>query len=191
MAKLPAFRFHNDEVVVPSAKERIAEALADVRAGLEHVDDRRVWNGYPDGWPENKDEDEPSAPVGLFLSLERCTRGAPTWQMAMAIEVAFNLGKRAEGGRIDPKLQAKLDAHVDARRRGQEGATAARNRWQDKAKPIWQENRGQYPEGHPRRLTQGTVAEDIEKIAGAPSHDRIVKWISKWDREVRSEVDAG
>jgi hypothetical protein len=78
--------------------EQIADALAEVRAGLEHIADRRVWGGYPDGWPDNDDEDEPGVPIGLVLNLERMTRGNPTWQMAWAIEVAFALGKVTQAG---------------------------------------------------------------------------------------------
>src|SRR5271155_704395 len=100
-------------------EERIADALAEVRAGLEHIKDPRVWGGYPDGCPDNaNDEEEPGALIGLVLNLERCTRGDSTWQMAMAIEIAFSLGKIAAGGKANPGLLAKFSALEDAWRRG-------------------------------------------------------------------------
>ena len=79
-------------------QEQIADALAEIRAGLKNIKDPRVWGGYPDGWPDNEDEDEPGASIGLVLNLERCTRGSPTWQMAWAIELAFALGKVTQVG---------------------------------------------------------------------------------------------
>ncbi len=96
MAKLK-FRVQDGEFVIPTDAERMADALAEVRAGLERIDDPRVWGGYPDGWPDNAD-DEDGALIGLVLNLERCTRSNPTWQMAMAIEVAFALGKVTQAG---------------------------------------------------------------------------------------------
>src|ERR1700722_17125957 len=90
-------------------EERIADALGEVRAGLEHIKDPRVWGGYPDGWPDNADdEDEPGALLGLVLNLERCTRGDSTWQMAMAIEIAFALGKVTQTGELDAQTWRRL-----------------------------------------------------------------------------------
>ena len=84
--------------------EKIAFALAEVKAGLKRkpVTDPKVWSGYPDGWSPGDDEDENDhVEVGLFQNLERCTRSNPTWQMAMAIRIAFELGRASIVGKAD------------------------------------------------------------------------------------------
>ena len=114
-------------------EERIADALGEVRAGLEHIKDPRVWGGYPDGWPDNADdEDEPGALLGLVLNLERCTRGDSTWQMAMAIEIAFALGKVTQTGELDAQTwrrllsgasRAQINAGKTANKRGKKATS--------------------------------------------------------------------
>jgi hypothetical protein len=114
-------------------EERIADALGEVRAGLKHIKDPRVWGGYPDGWPDNADdEDEPGALLGLVLNLERCTRGDSTWQMAMAIEIAFALGKVTQTGELDAQTwrrllsgasRAQINAGKSANKRGKKATS--------------------------------------------------------------------
>ena len=111
---------------IADAQERIADVLAQIKGSLERVDDPHVWGGYPDGWRpgDEDDEDDPRVPVGLFLNLERCTRGDPTWQMAMAIDIAFALGKRAANGDVD---FADLQRRIEACRRGALNAAAVKS----------------------------------------------------------------
>jgi hypothetical protein len=190
MAKFK-FRIKDGEVVFPTDQEQIADALAEVRAGLEHIDDRRVWGGYPDGWPDNvNDEDEPGALIGLVLNLERCTRSDPTWQMAWAIEIAFNLGKIAKGGKPDLKKMAKLQVYENARRKGQAHSATARGNdakaWRAVLQPLIDRYRS-VPRAHPdwksrtdlaaiaaleiketlgRKVKEPTISDEIKKIEG-------------------------
>ena len=140
MGKLK-FRIQDDEVVFPTDQEQIADALADVMASLKHIKDPLVWGGYPDGWPDNADEeDDPRATIGLVLNLERCTRYKPTWQMARAIDIAFSLGKIAEGGEPTLKMMARIRADDARRRKASERSATARKKtaaaWHDEAESL-------------------------------------------------------
>jgi hypothetical protein len=184
------FSWRNGEIVRPTNEELIADALAAIKDGLSHIKDPHVWDGYPDGWSpgDEGEEGDLSAPVGLFLNLERCTRSDSTWQMAMAIETAFALGKFAEGGRVDlaalQRLYAAKFAQSGGNVSGPMSKAAANNRWRAEAQRIWWEMRGQFPEGDNRRSSQTRVAKKIEEtVKRAPDRDYVKKTISKWDRD--------
>jgi hypothetical protein len=198
MAKLK-FKFHNGEVVRPTDQEQIADALGEIKNGLSHIKDPSVWRGYPDGWSpgDEGDEDDRGTPVGLFLNLERCTRGDPTWQMAMAIEIAFALGRTSEDT-ISPDQLARLVEIKQAEWRtavasenGKNGGNVVRqdadDRWRGKGKEKWFEARGSFSEDDPRCKSQGIVMDIIElEVSGAPDRDTVRKEIRKWDKELRA-----
>jgi hypothetical protein len=203
MAKFK-FKIHNGEVVFPTDQERIADALAAIKDGLSHVKNPNVWSGYPDGWSpgDEGDEDDRCAPVGLFLNLERCTRGDSTWQMAMAIETAFALGKLAAGVKVDVK--ALQDRYMTGWRRenGVKGGDKHRveaDKWRIPGRSIWRMRRGSFIALGAKGASQVSVAEEIErrvtkplKSAGSlkrcPKIERIIDTISDWDMEARAGV---
>ena len=165
----------------PSDEERIADALAEIKDGLRHVDDPDVWSRGAD------DEFGDEQGVGLLENLERCTRGNPTWQMAMAIRTAFALGRVAITRKVDPAELAKLRAAWS--RGGRNGGGGYKKRakeaWHAKAKPIWLEYRGSRAKGDTLWKSQDDLAAIIKAEIGnaGPDHDRIVKTIRAWDRE--------
>jgi hypothetical protein len=167
MAK-PKFKFHHGEVACPTDRERIADALAEIKGGLADVNDPRVWDGYPDGWSpgDEADEEDGFTPVGLFLNLERCTRGSPTWQMAMAIETAFALGKISENREVDVEALRERLMTDWRRRNGEKRGDVLRqdadDRWRAKGKEKWLEARGSFSEDDPRCKSQGIVMDIIE-----------------------------
>ena len=188
------FHFHNGKVATPTDQERIADALCEIKNGLADVDDPRVWSGYPDGWSpgDRDDEDDSREPVGLFLNLERCTRGNPTWQMAMAIETAFTLGKLSENRDVDVEALRERLITDWRRRNGKKGGDVVRqdadDRWRAKGKEKWLEARGSFTEDDPRCMSQGIVMDIIQlEVSGAPDRDTVRKEIRKWDKELRAK----
>jgi hypothetical protein len=191
MAKLK-FHLRNGEVILPTSQERIADALAEIKNGVAGIDDPRVWSGYPDGWTpgDQDDEDDCDEPVGLFLNLERCTRASPTWQMAMAIETAFALGKLSENRDVDVEALRERLLTDWRRRNGEKRGDVIRqeadDRWRAKGKEKWLEARGAFAEDDPRCKSQGIVTKIIElEVPGAPDRDTVLKEIKRWDKELR------
>jgi hypothetical protein len=193
------FKFKNGEVVRPTDQERIADALAAIKDGLSHINDPGVWSGYPDGWsPGDEDYEDDPCVLGLFLNLERCTRGSPTWQMALAIETAFALGKVAAGGDVDVKaLQARF--MTDWRREnGVKGGDKHRveaDKWRVPGRPIWWLKRGSFIARGEDGESQVWVAQEIERkvveplgnsLKRRPQIERIIDTISKWDKQARA-----
>ena len=214
MKRSPAFFFRDGEVVRLSGAERIAHALAEVRAELERkpVTDPKVWSGHPDGWHpgDEDDEDDPRVPVGLFLNLERCTRSDPSWQMAMAIEFAFELGKAAIVGEADPvaaaRLMAGMKAMADGRRNGIGESLRRRQAkaegWRMSVRSIWWDKRGQFPKVgrlRPGAMSQRGLAQWIlNNHTGVTDPDRpravviphlptdegmLIKAFKEWERD--------
>jgi hypothetical protein len=146
------FKIINGEVVFPTDQERIADALAEIKDGLAGVNDPRVWDGYPDGWSpsEKDDEDDYREPVGLFLNLERCTRGDPSWQMAMAIRTAFELGRASIARKASKAAYTKLIEDMNTLTAGRSKAaktTAVKKTWWHvHAKPTWLSERNLFPD---------------------------------------------
>ena len=114
--------------------ECMAKALGKIESAVD-LADPAVWNNGDD-------------PPGLLQDLQHFL-GAdePTWEMATAIECAFLLGKIAAGSTIDVAELRRLGGKAT----GKLSSDAADARWRSKAKPIWWEHRGQYPDGDPRR----------------------------------------
>jgi hypothetical protein len=178
-----------------SDAEQIADALAGIKADLERkpVIDPKVWGGYHDGWRpgDEDDEDDPRMPVGLFLNLERCTRGDPSWQMAMAIETAFELGKAAIVGKADPvaaeQIVAGMEAMANGRRNG--GLTTGGDARADAEgrhralKEVWVARREQFSG---RELAEKVCAHEFGFVTDL-SEERVRALFSKWAREA---VDA-
>jgi hypothetical protein len=90
---------------MPSDEERVAEALATIEIGLKGIDDPAV---------RCRDDESP----GLLMLLEQCVSADPTWDMAMAVKLAFDLGKAAVLGKADPAALQNLRAAAKARRQG-------------------------------------------------------------------------
>jgi hypothetical protein len=96
------------------------------------------------------DEDDPGVPVGLLLNLERCTRGDPSWQMAMAIRTAFELGRASIAGKASKAAYVKLidDTNALTARRSKAAKTTAAKKtwWHVHAKPIWLREHELFPD---------------------------------------------
>jgi hypothetical protein len=201
MAKLKV-NIHNGEFVGPTDQERIAAALAEIKNGLVGIEDPRVWSGYPDGWSpgDHGDEDDHREPVGLFLTLERCTRSNLTWQMAMAIETAFALGKLSENR--DADVNALYEQLMTDWRReiGEKGGGKHRveaDKWRVPGRPIWWIKRGSFIARGEEGESQVQVAREIERkvikplgksLKRRPQIERIVDTISDWDKHARAGV---
>ncbi len=150
-------------------EECMAKALGKIEFEVK-VLDRAVWNDGND-------------PPGLLQSLQRFVAAdEPTWEMATAIECAFLLGKIAAGGTVTLTEIRRLGGEAIGKKR----SDAADVRWRSEAKPIWEEHRGQYPEGDPRRQSQTVVAKLIEDAQGRkcalPDRDQLVRTIRRWDQ---------
>jgi hypothetical protein len=150
--------------------ECMAKALAEVERGLQHVNDPDVWrrDGGPDG------------PTGLLWELRRYAAAyPPSYEAATAIEIAFELGKAATSGKVDPTARQRLGGRL----RGAERRNEADRVWRDDAKRIWRDTRGSRTKGDPLRKSQSIVADIIcAEVPNAPDHDRVVKTLRAWDR---------
>ena len=125
----------------------------------------------PDDWsPGNEgDEDDRGPPVGLFLNLERCTRGNPTWQIAMAIETAFALGRISEGAKLTAAELKCLGAKAFAQNNAQKSADARGTKaaaWHAVLEPLRQKHRAvsrSDPNWKSRRDLATFAADDIKE----------------------------
>jgi hypothetical protein len=145
----------------------MAEALARIEDGLKDVDDSVV---------HNEDEESP----GLLRLLRDYLAGVePAWETAGALEIAFELGKAAAGGKLDAAALARLGGMA----RGAQRKAEADRVWRDDAKQIWRDTRGSRTGGDPLRKSQNIVADIIcAEVPNAPDHDRVVKTLRAWDR---------
>ena len=185
MAKFK-FKIHNGEVVFPTDQERIADALGEIKDGLRKrtQGNARVWSqGFEDFQGFEHD-------VGLLENLERCTRGDPSWQMATAIEIAFQLGKAGATGKVGRAAYAKYEAGAEARLQGAYDGTATRQanaaNWRG-ALPRFIEQHRSVGRGHPdwksRRDLAAIAAPEIKKKLGwAPAEPTIADAIKKIER---------
>jgi hypothetical protein len=192
--------WRSGEIVPPTDEERIADALAEVKDGLARIDDPRVWSGYPDGWrpADEGDEDDPRVPVGLFLNLERCTRGDPSWQMAMAIRTAFELGRASIAGKANKSAYIKVIEETNALTKGRAKAaktTAVKKTWWHvHAKPTWLGERNLFPDAAAAsaatiiraKLLKLELKDPKGRILKVPSEKRIRDTIYIWRRERNS-----
>ena len=117
------------------------------------------------------------------MLMEKCVSADPTWDTALAVEIAFELGRYAAGEKVS----------VTEKQRVAGLATAARNKakadaWQGPAKQI---GGGQLPTGDKQRKTQPQVARKITgKVDGVRSYDRALELVENWDRGVRKAASA-
>jgi hypothetical protein len=153
---------------------RLADALASIEDGLSGVEDPAV---------RSEEEESP----GLLMMLRRLVvADPPTWEVALALEVVFDLGRYAAGEKVSVTERQRLAGLVRAAQ-----SKAKANAWQAPAKQIWWEARGQFSKGDKRRKTQPQVAKAIErKVEGVPSFDRAFELVKKWDREARQTASA-
>jgi hypothetical protein len=192
MKRGPGFFYRDGKVVLLSVAERIANALAEVKAGLERkpVTDPKVWSGYPDGWRpgDEDDEDDPRVPVGLFLNLERCTRGNPTRQMAMAIGIAFELGRASIVGKADDAAAERVLADITAmanrrRKGGLKTGPAAKGDAEDRhraIKEVWVARHDQFSD---RKLAEKVCAGKFGRGLTDLSEERVRALFGEWARE--------
>jgi hypothetical protein len=145
----------------------MAEALARIEDGLKGVDD-----------PVVRSEDEESP--GLLTLLRDYLAGVdPAWETAGALEIAFELGKAAAGGKLDAEALARLGGTA----RGAQRKAEADRVWRNDAKKIWRDTRGSRAKDDPGRKSQDIVAEIIcREVPAAPDRDRVVKTIRDWER---------
>jgi hypothetical protein len=153
----------------------LADALAKIEGGLKGIADPAV---------DNHDDEDP----GLLQMLRQLIYRADesTWDRALEIEIAFELGRRAAGD------IAGIEAFRERLRRG--GTIAGRvkkteaDRWRIDGHRIWLEKRGSLALGDRRRKSQEWVAELIQKrvtAVRAPSVRQIVETIRKWETDMR------
>jgi hypothetical protein len=125
--------------------------------------------------------------VGLFLNLERCTRGDPSWQMAMAIRTAFELGRASIAGKASKAAAAKLIAYTDALAAGRSKAaktTAAKKTWwRAHAKLIYEEERSRAVRVSAETIAQLTIDKlyKLDNNKKLPTLKTIMAKIYKWD----------
>jgi hypothetical protein len=86
----------------------IVRSLAEIEDGLKGVDDPGVW----------KEGDGESQGLLPLLRELVPTEPPPTWEVALALSVAFELGRAAVVGKAGPAALTKFKAAADARRRG-------------------------------------------------------------------------
>ena len=140
-----------------------------------------------------------ATPVGLFLNLERCTRGDPEWQMAMAIRTAFELGRASIAGEASKAAYTKLIEDMNALTAGRSKAaktTAAKKTWWHvHAKPTWLGERNLFPDApaasaaaiiRANLLKLGTRRPERQRFSHFPSEKRIRDTIYIWRRERNS-----
>jgi hypothetical protein len=147
----------------------IVRTLAEIEDGLKDVDDPAV---------RKEDDGESQGLLPLLRKLVP-TDPPPTWEVALALSVAFGLGRYAAGGKIDAESLARLGGMA----RGAQRKAEADRAWRNDAKQIWRDTRGSRAKGDPGRKSQDIVAEIIcREVTAAPEHDRVVKTIRNWDR---------
>jgi hypothetical protein len=178
--------WRNGKIVPTTNEEYIADALAEIREVLLDwtKGDERVWSGYPDGWRQgDEDDDDPRVPVGLFLNLERCTRSDPSWQIALAIRTAFELGRASIAGKASKAAYAKLIADTEALAVGRSKAakiTAAKKTgWHKSAKLIYAEQR----EASPDASADSIATIIVERLGPIRAINTIRNKIYEWDAE--------
>ena len=152
----------------------IVRSLAKIEEGLKRVTDPAI---------RNEDHGKGQGLLPLLHTLVP-TEPAPTWEIALALSVAFELGRAAITGKADPNALRQLGGLV---RGAQLKAKAAA--WHDAVRPIWWEKRGQFPKGDPRRrrLSQQRLATkivaDLEgKAPGLPGYDQVLSTIKAWEK---------
>jgi hypothetical protein len=147
--------------------ECMVKALGKIEDGLKDVTDLDV---------RSEDDESP----GLLILLRDYLAGFdPTWQAAGVLEIAFELGKAAASGKVDPTARQRLGGRL----RGAARRNEADRVWRDNAKQIWRDTRGSRTKGDPLRKSQNIVADIIcAEVANAPDHDRVVKTLRAWDR---------
>lgn len=188
--------------------EEIANTLAEVKAGLKrkHVTDPKVWSGHPDGWsPGDEDDENDHVEVGLFQNLERCTRSNSTWQMAMAIRIAFELGKAAIVGEADPVAADRVVAGMEARRlasvNANEESSKRRRTKADKRDRAafydrWWKKRGRHlAAGCVPKTSKDQLLDEIMPTLtkGEPgsSESTVLRAFRRWERGLKSRAQDG
>jgi hypothetical protein len=185
--------WRNGEIVIPTDAERIAHALSEIRGGLKKRTEgnARVWSeGFEDSQGFEHD-------VGLLENLERCTRGDPSWQMAMAIEIAFQLGKAGATGKVSRAAYAKYEAGADRRAVGRaDGSRKGGKKRQDDAaawhktvREIWERERSELDPKTGRKQSMSTLAENIRggvhgRIAGLSGEQAIRKYLGQLEASI-------
>ena len=145
----------------------MAEALARIEDGLKDVDDSIA---------HNEDEESP----GLLRLLRDYLAGVePAWETAGALEIAFELGKAAAGGKADAAaLRERL-------LRGPKAAGEKKKReadeWRKPAYQLWLEHGAT-----DRSISQSRLALIIQKTvkgADAVTERTVIETIRGWERE--------
>ena len=152
---------------LPTGAEMLADSLAKIDGAMRANTDPAIRGS------------DPTDP-GLLLLLDQAVdlAGEPNAGLAIAISVAFELG-RCASGKVDHSEVARLGGLIAGARR----KDAANHAWRDAAKAIWRETRGAFLKDDPRRKSQVAVAEIVAaEVPNAPDRDRIVKTIRDWDR---------
>jgi hypothetical protein len=148
----------------------MAEALCKIEDGLRGVTDSEV---------RSEEDHNP----GLLMLLRDYLAGfEPTWQSAGALEIAFELGKAALGGKTDAaELRERL-------LRGPKAAGEKKKReadeWRKPAYQLWLEHRATS-----RGMSQPKLAYLIQQtVSGADdvTERTVIETIRRWEREAGS-----
>src|SRR5271154_4572984 len=113
-------------------EECMANALSKIEDGLKDV-----------VAPAVRSEDEESP--GLLMLLRDYLAGLdPTWQAAGALEIAFELGRAAEGGKYDEQEWRRHQAQIHASKSADARAKQADRNWRSEAMLLHHTHRGQF-----------------------------------------------
>ena len=125
----------------------IVRSLAEIEGGLKGVDDAGVW----------KEDDGESQ--GLLPLLRKLVpvEPAPTWEIALALRVAFDLGKAAVLRKVEPAALLRFREAQEAQRRG---AVELRKELIKRSKE-WKAVARQMVDAEVERSTDEKVTKDI------------------------------
>jgi hypothetical protein len=150
--------------------ECMAKAVGKIEDELKDVTDSDV-----------RSEDDQSP--GLLMLLRDYLAGFdPTWQAAGAIEIAFELGKAAAGGKTD--AAALRERLLRGPRAAGEKKKREADEWRQPAYQLWLEHRAT-----DRRMSQPKLAYLIQQtVAGANdvTERTVIETIRGWEHEAGS-----
>jgi hypothetical protein len=153
----------------------IANTMAEIEEALKDVTDPAV---------RNEDDDENQGLLPLLRELVP-VEPAPTWEVALALRVAFSLGKIAAGGKVDPAALAKLTALQDRWRRGGANGGGKANKgladmWHKQATPVYRKLRDEFPKDSCRALAK-RIVDNLGDLV--PGLGRVERWVGAMDKK--------
>ena len=206
MTRLPGeFSGETTEFLLEIMRERRAqeEALGLRGYGRKKVDEAlakidEVCKDFFDPVVHSLDEGSP----GLLLLLEDAVRVVGQYDQiphdpaamyylenfASVIGIAFELGRAAEGYKLDPQEWRRLQAQLNSKLGVDKLKGDADDKWRREVKLLHRTLRGQFAKGDDRRLSHGDLVKIVRddpktRIKGAPGERELRRQFSKWDAE--------